>query len=151
MQKFHYSISYNSLTEHPGPLKIYTFLVKIFGWTTLLPLLSFKISTPELFSLRWKIKKYHKIFYWCNTFSPFVSSISLQRNVFTRSNFQMYCFRIYVPINYWGLFLWNLLMFHMNLVYPSFSCIFLPLIFSYLFIVHFSFNRPVAQTVKFFV
>ena len=47
--RFHFSIAYNSVTEHPGPIKLYTFLAKkssICIFTSSTRLQKFQASTP---------------------------------------------------------------------------------------------------------
>ena len=53
---------------------------------------------PELLSLRRKLKKYENFSIALIHFSNLVSSMSLQRNVFRSSNFQLYCFTNYLPL-----------------------------------------------------
>ena len=101
------TIAYISVSERLDPSNFQLFWSKYFRCAAFHHLLAGKNSTPELLSIRSKIKKYEIFFYSRNTFFPIVSSISHQRDVFRGSNFQIYVFKNYLPINYWGIHLWK--------------------------------------------
>ena len=69
LYKCNLPIAYNSVTEHPGLLKLYSFLVKNFARERFRPLIACNNSRPELLSLRRKITKYENIFYCLIHFS----------------------------------------------------------------------------------
>ena len=82
------------------------FLVKNFCCAASQPPLVCKNSRRELFSLGRKFIKYVNFIYCRNPFFNLVFSISLQRNVFRRSNFQLNGFKNYLSSNYWGINFW---------------------------------------------
>ena len=71
------------------------FRSKNFEWAHFEHLLACKNSSPELLSIRRKIKNFS---FALIHFHHLVSSISLQRNVLRGSNFQLFAFKNYLPI-----------------------------------------------------
>ena len=91
--EFTFSIAYNPETEHPGPLNLSnSFGQNIFN-VGIIHYLAAKIPGLSSVPLGEKLKIMKIVSFAVIYFDTFVSSISLERNVFRPSNFQLNCFK----------------------------------------------------------